>query len=64
MHPKFIKWLEKQNYDWDIDYNLEHVVNYKDIGRIWMIKHIHDICYSTQSNKFYIWEEVLIYSIL
>ena len=62
MHPRFINWLEKQEYDWNIPYNQKHKT--QDGGRIWVLKHVHDYLYPDTSpynftGLIYEWNEII-----
>ena len=52
MHPRFINWLEKQEY------------GTQDGGRIWVLKHVHDYLYPDTSpynftGLIYEWNEII-----
>ena len=59
MHPRFINWLKKQDYDWNIPYNQKHRIQWG--GRIWMLKHVYDYQYPTSLpiSVVYKWDRII-----
>jgi hypothetical protein len=57
MNPNFIEWLEKQDYDWSLEYNEIHRI--KGEGRIWMVKKVYESYIDRNSAMTYAWESVL-----
>lgn len=54
MHPKFINWLQQQEYDW-ILYPNGRIPN----PQLWMIKSVYVLCYNDNSLT-YNWERVIL----
>ena len=61
MNKEFLKWLEEQEYDWDIGYN----GRMRTEGRIWMLKsnYPHFLFYNNRApvstNTGYKWQEII-----
>ena len=55
MNKEFLKWLEEQEYDWDIGYN----GRMRTEGKIWMLKSNYHHRALVSTNMGYKWREII-----